>query len=309
MCGTAEKNICYYPNLLDYLRVLGISFVLLGHLYYEPESIGKKFDAWIYTFHMPLFFFISGLFHKDGFKKNLNALLSMVFVFLLFNIPYVLKNPEYVSAILKFKIPNVPTWFFLTLGGVKLICYKITYMRGSILVLISLIFIVLYHNYRFTCHQYLLSFSMAIPFYVLTALYKDYLVSMTRKKWLMFIFISLSVGCSLLHGRCDMYQGIYWRSILLYVLMAYFAILPLYSFSEYLWRKVRPNEIIFYLSRTTGFIVATHYMITTSFRKIELGGIVVNVIISVALLLLYYPICKWVYSRARFLIGKVQFIK
>ncbi len=296
-------------NTIDYLRILGISFVLLGHLYYEPGSIGKRLDAWIYTFHMPLFFCISGLLHKDGFKKSLNTMLSMIFIFILFNIPYIIKDSNNINSIINFKIPNTPTWFFLTLGGVKLVCYKITKARGIIFTIVSMAFIVAYHNYSFSCYQYFLSLSMAIPFYVITALYKNTFVNMSKRKFMMLIFILLSVSCSLLHGRCDMYQGIYWKSILLYIFMAYAAILPLYSISEYLSKKITNSNIIFYISRSTGLIVATHYIITTSFRKMEIGNIPYNIIITIILLILYYPICKWVYSHAKFLIGKLQLIK
>ena len=231
------------PNSIDYLRILGISFVILGHLYYEPGSIGKKFDAWIYTFHMPLFFVISGLLHKDGFKKNLNTLLSMILIFLIFNIPYIIKNPSNVQNILyKFSIPNTPTWFFIILGLVKFICYKITPTRGFVLISISIVFIVVYHNYEFDCYRLLLPLSMAIPFYVLTVLYKDTINNLPKNKILMYTLLIFSVCCSLLHGRCDMYNGIYWKSIIFYIFMAYSAILPLLSFTEYLSNKNKINS-------------------------------------------------------------------
>lgn len=51
------------------------------------------------------------------------------------------------------------------------------------------------------------------------------------------------------------------------------------------------------------------YNKTTSFRKMEIGNIPYNIIITIILLILYYPICKWVYSHAKFLIGKLQLIK
>lgn len=45
---------------LDALRALGIIFVLLGH----TVGIGPVAMKYLYIFHMPLFFFVSGYFHK-----------------------------------------------------------------------------------------------------------------------------------------------------------------------------------------------------------------------------------------------------
>lgn len=41
---------------IDQLRAIAFIFVILGHM-----TINKNFESWIYSFHMPLFFIISGL--------------------------------------------------------------------------------------------------------------------------------------------------------------------------------------------------------------------------------------------------------
>ncbi|WP_426350501.1 acyltransferase family protein [Alloiococcus sp. CFN-8] len=46
---------------LDQLRAIGIIFVILGHV-----SLDKEIIKLIYAFHMPLFFFISGMTHREG---------------------------------------------------------------------------------------------------------------------------------------------------------------------------------------------------------------------------------------------------
>ena len=51
-----------------YTKSFGIFLVFLGHLLHPNTQIGM----YIYSFHMPLFFFISGMFFKysdvaDGF--------------------------------------------------------------------------------------------------------------------------------------------------------------------------------------------------------------------------------------------------
>lgn len=46
---------------IDYIKAIGMIFVILGHINFANEPIKE----WIYSFHMPLFFFASGLVLKD----------------------------------------------------------------------------------------------------------------------------------------------------------------------------------------------------------------------------------------------------
>ena len=50
---TAEKR--FYN--IDYLRFFGIVLMIMGHV-----GFGTIIDKWISSFHMPLFFIISGYF-------------------------------------------------------------------------------------------------------------------------------------------------------------------------------------------------------------------------------------------------------
>lgn len=55
---------------IDYLRGVGVILILLGH-----SLVPQKINAWIYGFHMPLFYIISGYLHdrdkwaEKGFQK------------------------------------------------------------------------------------------------------------------------------------------------------------------------------------------------------------------------------------------------
>jgi len=65
---------------VDYAKGIGIFLVVLGHVIrsFNKGSISNVpefysyIDQWIYAFHMPLFFFISGLFIERSASKNLN---------------------------------------------------------------------------------------------------------------------------------------------------------------------------------------------------------------------------------------------
>lgn len=54
--STGKSRIAY----IDEVRFIGILLMIMGHI-----GFGDMFDVWIHSFHMPLFFFISGMFYRD----------------------------------------------------------------------------------------------------------------------------------------------------------------------------------------------------------------------------------------------------
>lgn len=64
---------------VDYAKAIGILFVVYGHVarglhsasYIQmDESVYQFVDSFIYSFHMPLFFFLSGIFALDSLQKR-----------------------------------------------------------------------------------------------------------------------------------------------------------------------------------------------------------------------------------------------
>ncbi len=63
---------------VDYARGIGIFLVVVGHTLrgllnsglMEPSAVAQFVDDWIYSFHMPLFFFVSGLFAERSAAKG-----------------------------------------------------------------------------------------------------------------------------------------------------------------------------------------------------------------------------------------------
>ncbi len=73
-----RKKISQTRNVwVDYGKGIGIFFVVLGHVMRSLISSSiltdspflKAFDSWIYAFHIPLFFFLSGLFINKSVTK------------------------------------------------------------------------------------------------------------------------------------------------------------------------------------------------------------------------------------------------
>lgn len=70
---------------VDVMKGIGIILVVLGH------TVHNDLCAWIYTFHMPLFFIAVGLFFKSGndiYLKRFKSILIPYFFFAILSYPY-----------------------------------------------------------------------------------------------------------------------------------------------------------------------------------------------------------------------------
>ena len=133
---------------LDTAKAIGIVLVVIGHSI--PEGFGK---LWIYSFHMPLFFLISGIFLYQNYEKNENYDLFYIKKTTSILIPYiffgiintVLLIPVWglVETLqgLKFSgISGGPTWFLLSLFISEIVCYLlIKKFKYSILFFLSIL--------------------------------------------------------------------------------------------------------------------------------------------------------------------------
>lgn len=74
-------------NWIDYIKGIGIILVVIGH----TTDIGDTWRVWIYTFHMPLFFCISGYLFKHNhpiIRMAQRLLLPLLIYMLLIVIPF-----------------------------------------------------------------------------------------------------------------------------------------------------------------------------------------------------------------------------
>lgn len=62
----------------DVLKSLAVFLVILGHVSstYDSRGYSSPFALWIYSFHMPLFMMLSGMFFKYSLKKDFKTLLT-----------------------------------------------------------------------------------------------------------------------------------------------------------------------------------------------------------------------------------------
>lgn len=103
-------------DYIDVTRGIGIILVVLGHL-----NPGEGVERWIYSFHMPLFFVISGLLCRDmpvKWKKRLFPYVKWWIFSLLFGMIPLVHEPSSLKEFLFLNGSvgyNSPLWFLIVL--------------------------------------------------------------------------------------------------------------------------------------------------------------------------------------------------
>lgn len=77
-----QQNRIYW---IDCIKTILIYLMVLGHI----TTTNPDFKQWIYTFHMPCFFIVSGFLYKPSSIKNHSSLFSFLFLLYLYLIYYI----------------------------------------------------------------------------------------------------------------------------------------------------------------------------------------------------------------------------
>lgn len=151
---------------VDYAKGIGIILVVLGHenrgliaagFIEEFELFSKYLDNYIYAFHMPLFFFLSGIFFLSSAKANTGTFFSKKIATIVY--PYFVWSffqggvevffSKYTNGntswgeIVSFWEPRAQFWFLFALFFIFVIsyfCYKISGKNVKYLILLSFLF-------------------------------------------------------------------------------------------------------------------------------------------------------------------------
>lgn len=207
----------------DILKGFGIILMIVAHTY-GPNSMIWDF---IYTFHMPLFFIVTGYFYKQKpiselLKKNYNQLLVPYLTLCLIVIVLTqLRQPHTIQSDIKSTLYGMgPGWFLLAMLLVRIEFHYILklfpnfYLLISFLISTSICFIAYYHDIPsfISFFPSLVSlFFVAIGYYIRV----HSLLNFTRKH----SHISLSVGLifwltTSLFGKVELSQCIFKLSII-----------------------------------------------------------------------------------------------
>ncbi len=300
-----SKNI--YKNRIEWVdsaKGIGILLVLFGH-----TSLPNSIVQFIYSFHMPLFFFLSGMFFNSNsfnlfFRRRIDRLVIPYFIFGIFSIfiwigreyyiygYFKTSALQYIFGLLygssKYLTFNSPLWFLTCLFTVSIYMYLILKIKSKSIRLFIIIFLLLigYMYSIFLVPHFRLPWMIdtalvAVFFVFLGKLIGVFLHKNLNKFPLLFLslfFFSITQFLSIVNGRVDM-QGMVFHNLILFILAANSGIFLVVFIS-----KILPNnKILQYLGENSLIIFALHVPIF-------------SIITGISKIMFNYPICMGSYD-------------
>lgn len=229
-----KQGITREPSL-DYSRVFVAYLVIFGHLLYDDDMTIRPF---IYAFHMPFFFLISGMLHKtDGTIQWKKYLKTLGIPFLVFNLIFMVIRPtcywfqvwdsirfnsydnytHLMHDYITYGIDQLlhgrnkfdgPTWFLVALLWCK-IAMDIIHRDKRYLVATLVLFVCICIPYRDYNIFFLKQGLQALPFFVAGFYLKGYLKNLKNKALLFkialcFVALITSIYLTKYNGRFSM---------------------------------------------------------------------------------------------------------
>lgn len=327
-------------NWIDWAKALAITFVVYGHI---PAEKGEFLHSYITSFHMPLFFFISGFLTKKEYmgkvilKKYWNTLIIPYLCYNVIFYPYWairftidhattdwfdFLKPIIGTFMLQIKTSfndylNGVTWFIAALLLMKIIlsiCNKFKLGKYFIFLLViatALFYIVNEHNLYVT-ELIPVNFARCFPFFILGyyCRQKNYISEKVKKNDIAYCIVGLLIGIlsyTILRQSNSMplYGILFW-------IMCTSSIIGILSLCKLL--DGVKSQIIENISIGTIVIMGLHWMFigTTNFVLSKLFQIYDNItypsfvviLLSIFFVALEYPIIILFKNKFPFMLGK-----
>lgn len=298
---------------IDYAKIMGLFLVILAHLYtsegVDSDNIVRTF---IYGFHMPFFFAVSGMLYKQRKEGLASAIIknikSLLIPYLVFNLFFVLYNSvvldssvyaelkRFIRAMIFGKdAPCGASWFVLCLFVAKCIYDLITYSDKKFIIIIIAILTLL----PFKCQFFYLSPAfIGLIFFHLGNYSIKYLKESNTSKLLYPILalccFIISWYLTLYNGKVSVLGSKMGNPIIFYV-NAIIGSVGLLSLSMILKTK---NHFIAKLSSASIGVVLLHMAIVYQVRLFRqdyiLNPVELFIVYSIASIIIYV-ICYYLY--------------
>lgn len=285
---TSSKYGITRYDWIDSLKGMAIILVIIGHL----NNISSELDRYIYSFHMPLFFFISGyLFNfekyvdigKEYLVKKIYSLIVPYFFFSVISyVFYIIMDSLYqpqIQNIDVFKegilfniyvilfsangyLINTPLWFLPCLFVTEILFFilrkyfKHDYMFVVIIVLFSFIGFLYPKHVLLTMPWDVDTAFTAIVFYSTGYFFRrnyENILFRTNYFFILFLFL-IHITLSFINPRVDMHH---LNNYFLFYIMAFSGIL-IYT---YIFKMIKPSNILKFYGNNSLTILGFHYLI------------------------------------------------
>ncbi|MBR1386550.1 MAG: acyltransferase family protein [Bacilli bacterium] len=322
---------------IDTLRGIGMFFVIFGHAFVNKKNIIRKY---IYSFHMPLFFFISGLTTKRSdikvlpfIKKKMKSLLLPylfinVFVLLFKYITSFLfdlyKNIDLIGGIEFFfkgysnKLPCIQSWFLLCLFIIEIMFYLLTRVfKDDIKLSISIVLIfilgILYSrsNYTFLVYFHLDTSLIGLLFYHLGYLFMKHIKVfekfITSYYSIILVIILLMGGYILQDNNIKISMNAnHYGNVLIFLSSTIFTIFSIIIFVNTVLNK---SKFFSGVGVNSIFFLGYHGFVLALFKKyisFSLSNDIMTFVTSIVTLLVMYPFAILTMKKFPILVGKIK---
>ena len=217
-----DKNMSNRADWVDYGKGIGIILVVYGHLlssgFHAGLNIPERFyilsDSIVYSFHMPFFFFLSGLFVEGSLQKRgpksylFDKFSRIAYPYLIWSVLQVSTEVIFSSQTQKgasladlLAIPYKPWgqfWFIYALLLMHIVYTVFTYCFGKYSTLLMFIIAsILYLNPSHSSLMGLFGFSMHFLFFVSGIVFRRYFINMEKYNaplWAVVILFIVFMG-------------------------------------------------------------------------------------------------------------------
>lgn len=243
---------------IDIAKVLGIYLMIIGH----RDLVSDEWTRFIFTFHMPLFFVISGMFwrplpFKETFLKSFRSLIIPFLIITLFwclyyfvcyvkggiplrqMMPYILGSFVSPGKDFLFLHPLcVYLWFLIALVVIRLFCSLIHHK--VVLALLSFVLFVI--DVIISIKGIVLPFALdsamlALPFFVIGYLTSSLLTKSRAVYWDIIVFIVsafLAIVIGSRNGVVDICFNLFGNNVFFYLVSGFCGAIMIFSFSRML---------------------------------------------------------------------------
>ncbi len=262
-------------------------------------------NDYIYSFHMPLFFFIAGIFHKksvfENVKKNIVKRAKAIIVpyYLWGGILYFfwflvgrhfgnskLKNLSPIENLIglicgqggeKYMDWGIPIWFLPCVFVTFLIYTAVDFLPNRKIKLLAIIILsILGYSISDFFDWYFWSFDVslvAVFFYGLGQLLKEWFVEFEIPFYLNLIFVITYIFGMYFSFKVDMYHSVYGKNLLFFYTNALSAIFIFIS----LFKRLPKLNFLIFIAKNTLVYLATQIRILTVIKAILFFGIGMSV--------------------------------
>ena len=294
---------------IDILKGIGIILVIVGHI---QEYIPKNFLIYLYSFHMPLFFYISGYLYKERYenlntkdyiKKRAKQLVYPYITLLVISFLWLIIENYNIISIIKFILSFIysnyifetnyvgAVWFLLCLFNVEIIYFfirksKVRKYTGLIIIIIFCIGVIFSKLAIFRLPFWLDIVPFGILFYHLGHLIKKnkkVQYSLLVKIILTVLFICISIITIVLNfdycyndkflGRIDMLY-LHFGNYIYFIIGAMAGIFTWQIIAEI----IKQNNILEWIGRNTLLIMGTHLIILSKLTSIKNNTLLLGIL-------------------------------